>query len=50
VDGGIDTTNAGRVAEAGAEMLVVGSALFRQADLARGIRDLRTAAGAAVPQ
>ena len=36
VDGGVDTTNAGRIAEAGATMLVVGSALFRQADLARG--------------
>jgi ribulose-phosphate 3-epimerase len=50
VDGGIDTTNAGRVAGAGATMLVVGSALFRQADLARGIRDLRTAAEMTVPQ
>ena len=30
VDGGIDTTNAGRAAAAGATMLVVGSALFRQ--------------------
>ncbi len=50
VDGGIDTTNAGRVAEAGAAMLVVGSALFRQTDLARAIRDLRAAAGVALPQ
>ena len=50
VDGGIDTTNAGRVAEAGATILVVGSALFRQTDLARAIRDLRSAADAPVPQ
>jgi ribulose-phosphate 3-epimerase len=50
VDGGIDTTNAGRVAGAGATMLVVGSALFRQADLARAIRDLRAAADLTVPQ
>jgi ribulose-phosphate 3-epimerase len=50
VDGGIDTTNAGRVAGAGAGMLVVGSALFRQPDLARGIRDLRAAAEMTVSQ
>ena len=36
VDGGVDTTNAGRIVGAGATMLVVGSALFKQADLARG--------------
>ena len=50
VDGGIDTTNAGRVAAAGATMLVVGSALFRQTDLARAIRDLRAAADMTAPQ
>ena len=50
VDGGIDTTNAGRVAAAGATMLVVGSALFRQPDLARAIRDLRAAADMTAPQ
>jgi ribulose-phosphate 3-epimerase len=49
VDGGIDTGNAGRVASAGASLLVVGSALFRQTDLARGIHDLRAAADAALP-
>jgi ribulose-phosphate 3-epimerase len=48
VDGGIDTTNAGRVVSAGASLLVVGSALFKQKDLARGIHDLRAAADAAV--
>ena len=50
VDGGIDTTNAGRAAAAGATMLVVGSALFRQPDLARAIRDLRAAADMTAPQ
>jgi ribulose-phosphate 3-epimerase len=50
VDGGVDTTNAGRVTEAGATMLVVGSALFRQTDLARAMRDLRSAAGLPVAQ
>ena len=50
VDGGVDTSNAGRIAEAGATMLVVGSALFKQADLARGIRDLRAAAETTLSQ
>jgi ribulose-phosphate 3-epimerase len=50
VDGGVDTTNAGRIVGAGATMLVVGSALFKQADLARGIRDLRAAAETALLQ
>jgi ribulose-phosphate 3-epimerase len=47
VDGGIDTVTIGRVAAAGAAMVVVGSALFRQSDLTRAILDLRAAAGAA---
>jgi ribulose-phosphate 3-epimerase len=47
VDGGIDTTNIGRVAAAGASMVVVGSALFRQTDLTRAMVDLRAALGAA---
>jgi ribulose-phosphate 3-epimerase len=46
VDGGIDTNTVGRVAEAGATMVVVGSALFREKDLARAMRDLRAAAAA----
>jgi ribulose-phosphate 3-epimerase len=46
VDGGIDTATIGRVAAAGATMVVVGSALFRERDLGRAIRDLRSAAGA----
>jgi ribulose-phosphate 3-epimerase len=50
VDGGVDTGNAGRIAAAGATMLVVGSALFKQADLARGIRDLRAAAETTLSQ
>lgn len=44
VDGGVDTTNAGRIAAAGATMLVVGSALFGQPDLAQATRDLHAAA------
>jgi ribulose-phosphate 3-epimerase len=44
VDGGVDTTNAGRLAAAGATMLVVGSALFGQPDLAQATRDLHAAA------
>ena len=47
VDGGVDTTTIGRVAAAGASMVVVGSALFRQTDLTRAILDLRAALGAA---
>jgi ribulose-phosphate 3-epimerase len=50
VDGGIDTSNAGRVVAAGATILVVGTALFKHADLGGGIRDLRAAAGSAVQQ
>jgi ribulose-phosphate 3-epimerase len=50
VDGGIDTATVGRVAAAGATMVVVGSALFRQPDLAAAIRDLRAAAGMTLPQ
>jgi ribulose-phosphate 3-epimerase len=45
VDGGIDTDTIGRVASAGATMVVVGSALFRQPDLQRAIKDLRAASG-----
>ncbi len=44
VDGGVDTTNAGRIAAAGATMLVVGSGLFGRPDLAQATRDLHAAA------
>jgi ribulose-phosphate 3-epimerase len=45
VDGGIDLDTISRVASAGATMVVVGSALFRQPDLGLAIKDLRVASG-----
>jgi ribulose-phosphate 3-epimerase len=49
IDGGIDQSNAGRVAAAGAGILVAGHAIFGSADPEHAIRDLRAAAaGAAV--
>ena len=45
VDGGIDLDTISRVASAGATMVVVGSALFRQPDLGLAIKDLREASG-----
>ena len=44
VDGGIDSSNAARIVEAGATILVAGNAIFGAADAARATRDLRTAA------
>ncbi|MGH9456370.1 MAG: ribulose-phosphate 3-epimerase [Thermoanaerobaculia bacterium] len=44
VDGGIDPTTARGVVEAGAEILVAGSAVFGSADPAQAIRTLRNAA------
>jgi len=41
VDGGINTRTASLVVEAGAEVLVAGSAIFDQADYARAIAALR---------
>ncbi len=41
VDGGVDAQTGPRCAAAGAEILVAGSALFRQPDLARAIGELR---------
>ena len=49
VDGGIDARTAPRVVAAGADILVAGNAVFGSADPERAIRDLRAAAGAAVP-
>jgi len=43
VDGGITPDNAGAVAEAGADLLVAGSAIFQSADLSRSIRQLKMA-------
>jgi ribulose-phosphate 3-epimerase len=47
VDGGIDETTAPLVTEAGANVLVVGSALFSQKDYAAAIKKLRAACGGA---
>ncbi len=44
VDGGIDDRSGARCVEAGAAILVSGSYLFRQRDLARAIRELRDCA------
>jgi ribulose-phosphate 3-epimerase len=46
VDGGIDTSNAGLVVSAGAEILVAGSAIFGTPDPERATRELRAAATA----
>jgi ribulose-phosphate 3-epimerase len=43
VDGGIRTEQAGPLAQAGASVLVAGSAVFGQADPAQAVRDLRNA-------
>ncbi len=47
VDGGIGCSNAAAVRAAGADMLVVGSAIFDQADYGRAIEELLAHAGAA---
>ncbi|MGE0813926.1 MAG: ribulose-phosphate 3-epimerase [Vicinamibacterales bacterium] len=44
VDGGIDTSNARAVVEAGASVLVAGHAVFGQPDAAAAVRALRAAA------
>lgn len=41
VDGGIDEQTAGRVIAAGADVLVIGQAIFRQSDIATAVRQLR---------
>jgi ribulose-phosphate 3-epimerase len=46
VDGGISPATARSVVEAGADVLVAGTAVFGQPDRARAIADLRAAAGA----
>jgi ribulose-phosphate 3-epimerase len=46
VDGGIHTETAGRVVEAGANLLVAGSAVFASGDPAATYRDIARAAGA----
>ena len=41
VDGGIDETSASGVVSAGADVLVIGQAIFRQNDIAGAVRQLR---------
>ena len=45
VDGGVDCSNAARVVEAGAEILVAGAAVFGSSDPVAATRALRAAAG-----
>ena len=40
IDGGIDVDNIGRVVEAGAEIIVAGSAVFGKRDAAQAVQDL----------
>jgi ribulose-phosphate 3-epimerase len=47
VDGGIDATTAGPIAEAGASLFVAGSAVFGAADPAAAYAEIASAAGAA---
>ena len=44
VDGGVDLSNAARIVEAGAAILVAGSAIFGASDPERATRELRAAA------
>jgi ribulose-phosphate 3-epimerase len=44
VDGGIDRTNAARIVEAGASILVAGNSIFGTSDPERATRELRAAA------
>jgi len=46
IDGGIDLSNVARVVEAGAEIIVAGSAIFNTADPAAATRALKQAASA----
>jgi ribulose-phosphate 3-epimerase len=48
IDGGIDHTNAARVVDAGARMLVAGSAIFHAPDPEQATRELKAAAIAAL--
>jgi len=43
IDGGVKVSNAGDLAEAGAQILVAGSAIFDAADPIQAVRDLRSA-------
>jgi ribulose-phosphate 3-epimerase len=48
VDGGVNVDTAGLVAEAGADALVAGSAVFKNGDYAKNIAAIREAARAGV--
>jgi ribulose-phosphate 3-epimerase len=48
VDGGVDLSNAARIVEAGATILVAGVSIFGTGDAERATRDLRAAAGVRV--
>jgi ribulose-phosphate 3-epimerase len=48
VDGGVDVSNAARIVNAGAAILVAGNAIFGTADPERATRELRAAATAGV--
>ncbi len=43
IDGGIDLSNIGTVVEAGAEMIVAGSAIFGTGDPEKAVKDMRNA-------
>ncbi len=43
VDGGIDATTAPRVVNAGADVLVAGTSIFREPNIGQAVRDLRKA-------
>ena len=49
VDGGVKVDNAARIIEAGADVLVAGSAIFNSPDYAAAIHGLRQAAGGGPP-
>ena len=49
VDGGVNRDTAGALAQAGAGVLVAGSAVFGAQDPAQAVRDLRTAAEGSAP-
>ena len=44
IDGGINTDTVGEAVEAGANVLVAASAIFKSSDIAQAVRDLRMAA------
>jgi ribulose-phosphate 3-epimerase len=48
IDGGIDLKTAPRVVQAGARILVAGSAIFHSQDPERATRDLKAAANGAL--